>query len=98
MRRRSVLCGSWPFEMKALAVGYTLRALRRRHANCRKNADWLSNHSETIANSMNESPTVQILADPQIKRADLHCHSRYSVFKYFRRANTRDCYNAPEDV
>jgi predicted metal-dependent phosphoesterase TrpH len=47
---------------------------------------------------MNDSTTVQILADPQIKRADLHCHSRYSVFKYFRRANTRDCYNAPEDV
>jgi predicted metal-dependent phosphoesterase TrpH len=33
-----------------------------------------------------------------LKRADLHCHSRFSVFKYFRRANTRDCYNAPEDV
>ncbi|HEV7921287.1 MAG TPA: PHP-associated domain-containing protein [Thermoanaerobaculia bacterium] len=32
------------------------------------------------------------------KRADLHCHSRFSIFKYFRRANTRDCYNAPEDV
>jgi len=47
---------------------------------------------------MNDTTTVQILADPQIKRADLHCHSRYSVFKYFRRANTRDCYNAPEDV
>src|SRR5258706_8012586 len=47
---------------------------------------------------MNDSTTVQILADPQIKRADLHCHSRYSIFKYFRRANTRDCYNAPEDV
>ena len=36
--------------------------------------------------------------DPALKRADLHCHSRFSVFKYFRRANTRDCYNAPEDV
>ena len=47
---------------------------------------------------MNDTTTVQILADPQIKRADLHCHSRYSVFNYFRRANTRDCYNAPEDV
>jgi predicted metal-dependent phosphoesterase TrpH len=33
-----------------------------------------------------------------LKRADLHCHSRFSIFKYFRRANTRDCYNAPEDV
>ncbi|HEX9405844.1 MAG TPA: PHP domain-containing protein [Thermoanaerobaculia bacterium] len=37
-------------------------------------------------------------ADASLKRADLHCHSRFSVFKYFRRANTRDCYNAPEDV
>lgn len=37
-------------------------------------------------------------ADSELKRADLHCHSRFSVFKYFRRANTRDCYNAPEDV
>ena len=47
---------------------------------------------------MNDTATVEILADPQVKRADLHCHSRFSVFKYFRRANTRDCYNAPEDV
>ncbi|HJT18673.1 MAG TPA: hypothetical protein VJ853_14855, partial [Thermoanaerobaculia bacterium] len=37
-------------------------------------------------------------AESELKRADLHCHSRFSVFKYFRRANTRDCYNAPEDV
>ena len=47
---------------------------------------------------MNDTATAQILADPQVKRADLHCHSRFSVFKYFRRANTRDCYNNPEDV
>jgi predicted metal-dependent phosphoesterase TrpH len=47
---------------------------------------------------MNDTATVQILADPTVKRADLHCHSRFSVFKYFRRANTRDCYNNPEDV
>ncbi len=39
-----------------------------------------------------------LTSDPSLKRADLHCHSRYSVFKYFKRANTRDCYNAPEDV
>ncbi len=38
------------------------------------------------------------LTDPSLKRADLHCHSRFSIFKYFRRANTRDCYNSPEDV
>jgi predicted metal-dependent phosphoesterase TrpH len=42
--------------------------------------------------------TEPFTADPTLKRADLHCHSRFSVFKYFRRANTRDCYNAPEDV
>lgn len=39
-----------------------------------------------------------LASDPSLKRADLHCHSRYSIFKYFKRANTRDCYNAPEDV
>lgn len=47
---------------------------------------------------MNEPASPGPLADPSLKRADLHCHSRFSVFKYFRRANTRDCYNAPEDV
>jgi predicted metal-dependent phosphoesterase TrpH len=40
----------------------------------------------------------EALLDPSLKRADLHCHSRFSVFKYFKRANTRDCYNPPEDV
>jgi predicted metal-dependent phosphoesterase TrpH len=43
-------------------------------------------------------PAIDALSDPSMKRADLHCHSRFSIFKYFRRANTRDCYNAPEDV
>lgn len=38
------------------------------------------------------------MTDPQFKKADLHCHSIYSTFKYFRIANTRDCYNRPEDV
>jgi predicted metal-dependent phosphoesterase TrpH len=47
---------------------------------------------------MSEQPASEVLNDPTLKRADLHCHSRFSVFKYFRRANTRDCYNAPEDV
>ena len=47
---------------------------------------------------MNEPLSPDALADPSLKRADLHCHSRFSVFKYFKRANTRDCYNAPEDV
>src|SRR6266576_1762914 len=48
--------------------------------------------------SANEPISAQILSDPNLKRADLHCHTRFSIFKYFRRANTRDCYNAPEDV
>jgi len=47
---------------------------------------------------MNEQITTEILADPIYKRVDLHCHSRFSVFKYFKKANTRDCYNLPEDV
>src|SRR2546423_8244690 len=50
----------------------------------------LTNHSEI--------ERVGVLSEPNLKRADLHCHTRFSVFKYFRRANTRDCYNAPEDV
>jgi predicted metal-dependent phosphoesterase TrpH len=40
----------------------------------------------------------QWMSDPRLKKADLHCHSIYSTFKYFRVANTRDCYNKPEDV
>lgn len=47
---------------------------------------------------MSEPNATDMLTDPSLRRADLHVHSRYSVFKYFRRANTRDCYNAPEDV
>jgi len=47
---------------------------------------------------MSEQPASEVLSDPTLKRADLHCHSRFSIFKYFKRANTRDCYNAPEDV
>lgn len=47
---------------------------------------------------MNEAGAPDVVSDSGLKRADLHCHSRFSVFKYFRRANTRDCYNAPEDV
>jgi predicted metal-dependent phosphoesterase TrpH len=37
-------------------------------------------------------------ADKRFKKADLHCHSVYSTFKYFRIANTRDSYNRPEEV
>ncbi len=47
---------------------------------------------------MNDAGAPDVVSDTNLKRADLHCHSRFSVFKYFRRANTRDCYNAPEDV
>jgi len=47
---------------------------------------------------MSTSDSTVVVSDPALKRADLHCHSRFSIFKYFRRANTRDCYNAPEDV
>jgi predicted metal-dependent phosphoesterase TrpH len=47
---------------------------------------------------MSEPVISDVLSNPSFKRADLHCHSRFSVFKYFKRANTRDCYNAPEDV
>jgi len=49
----------------------------------------LNNHSTGEA---------QVPSYSNLKRADLHCHTRFSIFKYFRRANTRDCYNAPEDV
>ncbi len=37
-------------------------------------------------------------SDRRFKKVDLHCHSVYSTFKYFRIANTRDSYNRPEDV
>ena len=47
---------------------------------------------------MNDAGASDVMSDTNLRRADLHCHSRFSVFKYFRRANTRDCYNAPEDV
>lgn len=47
---------------------------------------------------MKTPETEEFLDDASWKKVDLHCHSRYSVFKYFRRANTRDCYTPPEDV
>jgi predicted metal-dependent phosphoesterase TrpH len=37
-------------------------------------------------------------SDTRFKKVDLHCHSVYSTFKYFRIANTRDSYNRPEEV
>jgi predicted metal-dependent phosphoesterase TrpH len=37
-------------------------------------------------------------SDPRFAKVDLHCHSVYSTFKYFRIANTRDSYNRPEEV
>ena len=44
----------------------------------------------------NELPSW--FSDNRFKKADLHCHSVYSTFKYFRIANTRDSYNRPEEV
>ena len=56
-------------------------------------------NNQSVSNLTSREPvTSAVLEDPTLKRADLHCHSRFSVFKYFKRANTRDCYNAPEDV
>lgn len=37
-------------------------------------------------------------SDNRFKKVDLHCHSVFSTFKYFRIANTRDSYNRPEEV
>src|SRR5499427_9221000 len=37
-------------------------------------------------------------SDRRFRKADLHCHSVFSTFKYFRIANTRDSYNRPEEV
>jgi len=45
-----------------------------------------------------ESELPTWFADPRFKKVDLHCHSVYSTFKYFRIANTRDSYNRPEEV
>ncbi|MEO8348165.1 MAG: PHP domain-containing protein, partial [Acidobacteriota bacterium] len=51
----------------------------------------------TRKNPEPESP-ADWFTDQRFKKADLHCHSVYSTFKYFRIANTRDSYNRPEDV
>src|SRR5436305_2724478 len=69
----------------------------RGHANCRKCGEVEQSLRGNI-HSMNEPVMSEVLSNPSFKRADLHCHSRFSIFKYFKRANTRDCYNAPEDV
>ena len=63
-----------------------------------ENGPALNNHPVSAENPSRGPASPAGLDDPTLKRADLHCHSRFSVFKYFRRANTRDCYNAPEDV
>jgi predicted metal-dependent phosphoesterase TrpH len=47
---------------------------------------------------MEATPKPEWMSDVRFKKADLHCHSIYSSFKYFRIANTRDCYNKPQDV
>jgi predicted metal-dependent phosphoesterase TrpH len=45
-----------------------------------------------------EAEAPEWFSNSSFKKADLHCHSVYSTFKYFRLANTRDCYNRPEEV
>ncbi len=45
-----------------------------------------------------ETDSPSWFSDGRFKKADLHCHSVYSTFKYFRVANTRDSYNRPEEV
>jgi len=45
-----------------------------------------------------ETETPDWFSDRRFRKADLHCHSVYSTFKYFRLANTRDSYNRPEEV
>ena len=50
---------------------------------------------------MSSRPELELpdwFSDPRFAKADLHCHSVYSTFKYFRIANTRDSYNRPEQV
>src|SRR5215470_15093313 len=47
---------------------------------------------------LGESGIPSWFSDKRFKKADLHCHSVYSTFKYFRLANTRDSYNRPEEV
>src|SRR4051794_24669807 len=98
------LFGLFDFPRIGCAIRVPLQALvtsrgvrLRGHANCRKCHEVeQSLHGSWY--SMSEPVISDVLSNPSFKRADLHCHSRFSVFKYFRRANTRDCYNAPEDV
>ena len=49
-------------------------------------------------NRSEDVETPSWFSDRRFKKADLHCHSVYSTFKYFRLANTRDSYNRPEEV
>ena len=54
--------------------------------------------SNSRTESMDDALSRNIQDDSDYKKVDLHCHSRFSVFKYIRKANTRDSYNEPEDV
>ena len=51
-----------------------------------------------VAKRSEEGELPAWFSDRRFKKADLHCHSVYSTFKYFRMANTRDSYNRPEEV
>ena len=68
------------------------------HAGTRIVENALRLNNRSVSEPLRESVNSVVQDDPALKRADLHCHTRFSVFKYFKRANTRDCYNAPEDV
>ena len=50
------------------------------------------------AKNPNGSELPAWFSDRRFRKADLHCHSVFSTFKYFRIANTRDSYNRPKEV
>src|SRR6202163_4331527 len=52
-----------------------------------------------MKNRRTDDPEIPAwFSDLRFKKADLHCHSVFATFKYFRIANTRDSYNRPEEV
>src|SRR5499425_1485227 len=71
------------------------RAPRRASARSREGA---RGGLRTVSSRRDESEQPAWFADRRFRKADLHCHSVYSTFKYFRIANTRDSYNRPEEV
>lgn len=52
-----------------------------------------------MVNKRAEDPEIPTwFSDRRFTKVDLHCHSVYSTFRYFRIANTRDSYNRPAEV